>query len=193
MAFNYLNPLFGYNPASFGAPSDFDVIVLQGQTCPGICRLSGFERKWKFDKKGGKGANGVDSTGTGKGELSGTIKFFVWTSLQFLQWSDYIALFQYDITKQKLQALQVYHPSLAELGISQLLCEYVTPFVHEGSGLFTRDARMLEFSPPPKAAAVSTPTRATVTSTSKPNPAAIDPTAALQARIAQLTKQYQGI
>ncbi len=185
------NPLSGYNPPAQFAPSPYDVIQIQGVTCPGICVLSGFERRWKFDKKGGKGVNGITSTLTGKDELHGTVKFYAWTALQLVLWEGFRPLFKYDVSKQEMQAVTVFHPALADLDISALVCESLSPLLHAGHGMFTCEARMIEFAPPPKAAAVSTPTQAksgTGGTSQNATPAPTDP---LQIRIAQLRKELQ--
>jgi hypothetical protein len=184
------NPLSGYNPPAFGAPSTFDVITVAGQTCPGICVLSGFKRKWKMDKKKGKGANGVDLTQTGKDVLTGTITFYVWTALQLVLWEGFRPLFKYDTTKQQMQAVTVFHPALADLDISALVCESLSPMLHVGKGLYSCEADMVEWSPPPKAAAVSTPTQAKAGGSGPTiNPAAPAPTDPQQIKIAALLKQ----
>ena len=186
-----VNPLQGYNPPSIFSPSIFDVVVIGGATCPGIVKLSGFERKWKWDKKGGKGASGVTPTMTGKDECTGVLKFFVWTGLQFVLWEGFRPQFKYDPTKQTLQAVSVYHPVLADLDIASLFCEHLSPFLEVSPGLWSCEDKMSEFTPVPKAAAVATPTQAK-SNTPPPGfagfsgPPPLDATTALQQKTADL-------
>lgn len=187
-----VNPLAGYNPPAFFAPSEHDVVVIGGQTCPGIVTLDGFERKWKWDKKKGKGAQGVTPTMTGKDECSGTFTFYVYTALQFVLWEGFRPVFKYDPTRQNVEAVSVYHPSLADLDISSLYCEELSPLLHRGHGLWTCMAKMSEFTPVPKAAAVATPTQSKSSNNAKPNPAAPAPTDPLQIKIQQLVTQLRG-
>ena len=189
-----VNPLLNYNPPAFYAPSTWDVIQIAGITSPGIVRLSGFDRKFVWDKKRGKGAQGVDLSYVGKDIAQGRFVFEAWTEAHFEAWETFIPLFKYDPTRETLEAVEVWNPLLSDVDITQIVVESIGPFEHQGAGLWRRAVNVLEWKPPPKAAAVATPTRSLYgggISPSAPNPQAPDPTDPQQLKIQQLATQFQ--
>jgi hypothetical protein len=192
MASGALNPLIGYDPPQFNAPPNrWDYILLSGQQSPGYCKISGFKRGNKWDTKRGKGAQGQNQTYTNKPGAEGEITFYLWTATHFAQWESFRPLFLYDPTKTTtLQAVQIDHPSLADLGIKRVVTQDISPIYHDGAGLFYCVANLMEFDPPPPTSAVASPSAA------KPNtpPGATPPASPqdpLQAQIADLWKQFQ--
>lgn len=186
-----VSPLSGWQSLQLFSPSVYDVVQIAGATSPGLVRLSGFARKWKWDKKGGKGAQGITPTMTGKDECSGTFTFFLFNGLDFVLWEGFRPLFKYDPTKTTTQAVSVFHPALQDLDISQLFCEEISPILPvQGRGdLFTCEVKMSEFTKVPQAAAVGTPTQAKSGASSSPNPSAPAPTDPLQIKIQSLLTQ----
>ena len=147
---------------------DWDVITLGGQLSPGVCEVSEFKRAHEWDQKKGKGTLGATATYVGRPLAKGSIKFKLWTSLHFQQWDLFRQLFQYDPTKQNVTGVGIYHPSLADIGITSVVCESIGNIVHEGDGLYSVTVELLEYAPPPKASAVSTPTTSKTTTTIAP-------------------------
>lgn len=189
MASGANNPLSGYNPPSFQLPDPWDVVQISGQICPGYCTIEGFERKWNWDVKNGKGAQGTTKSYVAKPDVTGRFTFYVWTGQQFTQWEQFRPLFLYDPTKKNIQSVDVLHPSLQDLGITSLVCNSLSPLKHTGHGLFTCVAEMGEFTIPPKAAAVATPTGSNSTTKPPVNPQAPAPTDPQQIKIAQLSHE----
>lgn len=192
MSSGALNPIADYNPPVVANPNRWDVVTIAGQTCPGYCEIAGFERKWKWDKKTGKGAQGTTCTYTGKPAVEGELIFFLWTGLHFVQWEIFRPLFQYDPTKQQTQAIDIFHPSLADLNIKAVVIESISPIRHIGHNLYECRVKASEYVPPPKAAAVATPAgaKAAAGAGSGSNPAAPSPTDPLQIKIQQLYNQF---
>jgi hypothetical protein len=193
MASGALNPLANYNPPLTNTPDAWDVCQIEGTTCPGHCEIRGFDRKWNWDKKTGKGAQGTRSTYTGKPAVEGEIEFFLYTGQHFAQWEKFRPLFKYNPTKTSTQAVHVDHPSLADIDVTALVCESIAPIRHLGLNYFSCIVKFSEFVPPPPAAAVATPTTAATgkgagASAGGTLPSPLDP---LQARVAALTKQFQ--
>jgi hypothetical protein len=187
-----INPLAGYNPPAFYAPSTWDVIQLEGVTCPGTVRISGFDRKFVWDKKKGKGAQGVSLTYVAKDICQGRLEFQVWTEAHFEAWETFIPLFKYDPTRQNLQAVTIWNPLLSDVDITQIVVESIGPFEHQGAGLWTREVNVIEWAPPPKAAAIATPTTAQAGRNGPTvNPQAPAPTDPQQLKIQQLVTQFQ--
>lgn len=190
-AVNPISPIDDYNPPTFANPSQWDVVILQGITCPGICTISGFERKWVLDKKKGKGAQGVSVTYVGEEAAEGEVTFSIWTGQQRVLWQSFRPLFLYDPTRTTLQAVDIYHPSLRAIGISKVICEWLSPEKHVGSNLYQIVAKLVEWKPPPNKSAVATPTTAKTNSGSGVGGNAKSPLDPLQQKIADLYKQFQ--
>ena len=193
MASGALNPLIGYSPPQFTAPPNtWDVVKISGQTCPGYCEISGFERGWGWDVKKGKGAQGQSPTYTNKPECEGEITFFLWTAGHFTAWESFRPLFLYDPTKSTtLQAVSISHPSLEDIGIHRVVCQKISPIRHVGEGLFTCVVKLLEFSPPPPTSAVASPNGTKPDTTNPGAPLPASPQDPEQVKIAQLYAQLQ--
>lgn len=143
------------NPIDF--PQDWDVIKVAQQTSPGLCKLSGFVRDHEFDVKKGKGTIGGTVTFVGRPPAKGTVTIQLWTLDHFTQWFAFMPLLRYDPTKKAVQAVDVYHPSLALIEMTSFVVEGVGAIEHQGNGLYAVVVKLLEYFPPPKASAVSTP------------------------------------
>lgn len=187
--FSPSNPLSGWNPPQTADPSPFDVVLVAGQRNPGTVKVEGFKRKWKWDAKSAKGSFGEQLTFAMKHASTGSLTFFVWTEQQWDQWSSYVALFKYDPTKQIVSAVQIDTPLFTDLGLRQFVTVSIEPFRHLGEGLWAREVELIEWSPPPKVAAVSTPVIARSGAPS-PVPGAPAPTDPLQLKIQNLYQQF---
>ncbi len=183
------------NPIDF--PQAWDAIVLGGVTSPGKCEVSEAKRSHEYDVKKGKGTLGATITFVGRPPAKFSVKFFLWQASHFAQWDAFRPLLKYDPTKKKVSAIDIYHPSLADVEINSVVVESIGNIMHAGDGLYTISVDFLEYFPPPKASAVSTPNGSTSgtsgagtgASAGATPPAAVD---AQQAQIAALLKQAQG-
>ncbi len=147
------------NPLRF--PQIWDQFSVGGVVNPGVVPpggLTGFERKYDWDVKKGKGAYGGTVTFTQKPPATGKIKIHLWTISQIDSLESFIPLLQYDPTKTTVKAVDIYHPSLALTGVRSVVTEDISPLIHEGQGLYSVTFSFIEYNPPPKASAVSTPT-----------------------------------
>lgn len=144
-------------------PQAWDVIVIGSATSPGICKVSEFKRAFEWDVKKGKGTFGSTVTFVGRPPAKGSITFYLWTAQHFTDWETFRPLLKYDPTKNTVKAVDIFHPSLADIGISSVVTESLGNIVHEGNQLYSVKVDFLEYFPPPKKSAVSTP------NTSDPN------------------------
>lgn len=192
MASGALNPLIGYDPPQVTAPPNrWDYIFLNGQQSPGYCKISGFKRGNKWDIKRGKGAQGQNPTYTNKPECAGEITFYLWTETHFVQWETFRPLFLYDPTKTKtLQAVQIDHPSLADLDIKRVVTQDLSPIYDDGAGLYHCTANLMEFTPPPKDSAVSSPSAAKPNNPIAGAPLPPSPQDPMQQKIADLWQTF---
>ncbi len=142
----------------FDNPSDYDVVKIGGIECPGICQLSGFKRLTEWDVKKGKGTKGGTATLTQLPPAKGSIKFMLWTPFHFEAWDAiFRAQFKYDPTKKTVNAVDIYHPTLAAIDLHSVVTESISAVEHEGKGLYSITVELLEYLPPPKKSATGTP------------------------------------
>jgi hypothetical protein len=179
-------------------PQYWDRVRLSGQYSPGLAVVREFRRKHKFDRKGGKGAQGVNMTYVGRTEpIAGQIEFYLragpnfaggyYTDLQ--DWEQFSTLFLYDSTKAvQVNAITVEHPSLAMIGLSVVVCESISNPVQvmPGTAVYRVVVDLAEWAPPPPVSAVATPkVKPTAPAPIQPPGVPTDPTdAALQKQVA---------
>jgi hypothetical protein len=176
-----------YNPIDY--PDLYDYIYVNGQECPGWCVVSGWVRKWGWEKKTGKGIQGTVLTFTGKPSAEGDIIFYLTEPADFEEWVTFFLNFKYDATKKKqLFAVDVRHPLLVDIGVRACVVETISQIEHEGLNLWSRKVHLVEYAPPPKAASVSTPQGSTNKSDVNTfiGPPAPDPTNPLDTKIASM-------
>lgn len=138
-------------------PQAWQVIQLGSSTSPGVCIVSGFRRAHEWDVKKGKGALGATITFVQRPPAKGSVEFLLWQPIHFQQWDIFRPLLKYDPTKKAVQAIDIYHPSLADVEISSVVTENIGAIEHKGDGLYSITVDFMEYFPPPKASAVSTP------------------------------------
>lgn len=196
-------------------PTDWDSVVIAGQVSPGLCNVGEFKRKWAWDEKSGKGAQGGVLSYTNKRLCRGQLEFLLLTgprptlatdppSLLFgppmyTMLDDFLSfaeLFQYDPTKKIATAISIYHPSFATIKLKAVVCEDISNFVRVRTGLYKVVVSLIEYAPPVPVSAVSTPMVAASVSTNalnKPPGSTPDPAdLALQKQIAAQLAIAQG-
>jgi hypothetical protein len=161
------------NPIQFS--ETWSYITIAGQRSPGAIAVNGirgFERETGWDKKKGKGTQGATLSTTTLPPAEGSITFQLWLPEHFSQWGVFRALLKYNPAKKKTDAaaaLDIFHPSLADLNISQVVTHKISPAVHVGKGLYLIHVDLIEWLKPPPVSIVAT------TSSSKPNDVAKAP------------------
>jgi hypothetical protein len=142
----------------FTNPSAWDTIKLGGQPNPGLAIVGQFKRVYPWDKKQGKGVVGTVSTLTGIPAIRGVkIVFQLWTRQHFIDWANFVQLFQYDPdAAAAIAAIDIEHPSLVMNGPKAVLCESITNPVHKGNGLYEIEVELSEYLPVVAKAAVKT-------------------------------------
>ncbi len=152
------------NPLFF--PEEWNVIRVignPGTVSPGICVLSGWDRKHGVDVKKGKGSKGATITFTDFPPVEGEIEFFLWDNgslgtghNHFYEWSLFLPLLKIDPTKKSPQAINIFHPALDDLGISSVLCVEIGPLMRGAGLMYSSKCKFLEYTPQPKGSAVGT-------------------------------------
>jgi hypothetical protein len=157
-------------PDPIAYPNKWDKVQIGSAFSPGLATVNEFKRKWVWDEKNVKGGQGANLTYTGKKLTRGTIDFLLlagpvpsapgtyYTDLS--DWQTFSQLFQYDPTKAAATAIQIYHPSLAMIGLKAVICEDVGNPTRITIGLYKVVVSLIEYAPPPATSAVSTPSAA---------------------------------
>lgn len=133
-------------------PEAWVVLVAQGQTSPGYILqgdLRGFEREEKWDVKSGKGTTGATTTHVAMEPAKGSITFSLPSVSAIGAWSSWLALWRFDTTKGKGQAVAVYHPALASVQppITSLVMTKHTPVTYDKDGCGKATIEVLEYMP----------------------------------------------
>lgn len=131
-------------------PQAWDVLNLAGVDTPGRCEVGEFPRENTYDVKAGKGTQGATETLKTQPPAKGKVTFWAWQPAHFQAWDAITPLLRYDPNKDKnQQAIAVYHPSLADNGITAFLPpEKLGNWTKESTGLFKREIEFLEFVQP---------------------------------------------
>lgn len=137
-------------------PDAWNKVEIAGRECPGICVVSGFVRNFGWDIKKGKGTKGATLTLNEFPPAEGKIVFSLWTQNHFDEWVEFRKLFLYDPPKTKGGPVDIYHPSLADIEITSVVCKSLSPVQHKGKGLYEITGDFIEYLPPPPVAKVST-------------------------------------
>lgn len=149
MSSAYLNPIEN--------PEAWDKVEIGDQECPGVAKLSGFKRDYGWDVKKGKGAKGATLTLNEFPPVEGTVTIYLWTPEHFAEWNSFKSMFNYDPAKKKTSPVDIYHPSLADIDCFSVVCKSIDAITHEGNQLYSVKVSLIEYNPPPKKSAVSTP------------------------------------
>ena len=167
-----------YNPLKY--PAAYDAIFIGNQISPGVCRVSKTKRGHQWDIKRGKGALGSTLSYQGIEPSKFSIEFDLWQepaafnaqgiTADFDLWDRFITLFRYDPTKKTIQAIEIYHPSLAQIGIHSVVVESVGNLIKKSpeSMIWTAEVEFIEYLPPPAVTAVATPAGSQALSNTNP-------------------------
>jgi hypothetical protein len=172
----------------FEDPKLWDTITIGGQDWYGLFKIRGAARQYVWDTKDAPGVEGANQTYRGKRPKVFHIDFYIWTNDFWLQWEDFSQNFKYSGVKGDVQPVEIYHPSLDAIDISQILCRDLGALERvSDDGMWMVSVEVEEFFPPLPVNATESPTAAKVTPPALPGIPA-DPVAAqLQA---QLAAQY---
>lgn len=171
-------------------PQAWDVVEIGQVESPGMCKVSGFKRSNEWDIKKGKGTVGATATYVGKPPAKGTIVFYLWTVAHFHEWDEFRPLLKYDPTKKAVQAVDIWHPALADIDVNSVIVDDIGQIEHEGQQLYSITVSLTEYFPAPKKSAVGTPAGSTSTQKGTTPGTPPDPIAdAQQAEIAALLKK----
>jgi hypothetical protein len=159
----------GFNPIQFAEASH--VVWLGNVPSPGVIMVNGiegFHRKTDWDKKKGKGAKGATSTVVQEPPAEGSFTFLLWEPQHWDEWAAFIPLLKISPDKSNVQGISIYHPSIADLGISSVVVDEVGPILHRGRAMYTRKLYLHEWQSPPAVSIVQTPKYVNTNAAPKP-------------------------
>lgn len=159
-------PFWGVAPTSLD-PSNanfpvWDIVLLAGQTLPGLCAVKG-GRAQRFDVKKSKGTNFGTLTAQGYDPAEFTITERIWTPQQLnALWTMMPILEPLYGALAIIQAVDVYHPSLAIRSIASVVIKDIT-LLHPSSirDVWEMDIKCQEYVPPQKKNVTATVTGTT--------------------------------
>jgi len=177
----------------FALPEAWDQITIAGQVWPPTSSgyrsakfdIKGAKRAYKWEVQDGLGVQGAVEIYRGWTPQPFTIEFFLWDSALYAAWIQFQPLFAYNARKTVPIPIQLNHPMLQNLGISQVIVEDIgaIEMVDPSARMFSVTVSLREFFPP-RAVAPATPDAA---SNGKPQDPNDDPVAVqLQAQLALL-------
>ena len=142
----------------FATPETWDRIKVADKVWPppetgyvsAKIKIAGAKRIFVWDIKDGPGVQGAISTYRGIKTAEFTVTFYLWDSVLYNAWIGYQGLFQYNGVKNAPNPVVIYHPMLANLGISQMVCEDIGPveMIDEAARLFAVTVTLREFKLP---------------------------------------------
>lgn len=140
---------------------DWDTVVIGGVQWEGHAKVSGFSRQNEFDVKQGPGVEGAASTYRGNKLAEGKITLYLWTEDHWFTLPFFLELLRFDPAAKSGQAVDIYHPSfdLAVPPIRGIVVKSIglPERQKDGDSLYTVTIDCLEFRPPKKKNATSTP------------------------------------
>lgn len=143
---------------------------------PGIFKLSGGGRRYKWDIKDCAAAQGQTETYQGwkvTEDIRGRFEFWLPEQIDEF-YARFLPVLKYDALKQNpIEAIQIFHPALFANDISSVITLHVGPLVHDGLQLWVVEVEWAEYRPAPKNNATSTPT----TTKANGDPTKVKPTA----------------
>lgn len=142
--------IVGYNPVE--TPEFYDHLIIAGVETPGVVKIDGASRPYKWDVKEGKGTSGGTTTFQGAGVPKVKVTLTMWLPEHFAAWDDLRTALQASLSKA-VTALDVLYPDLSELDIFSCVVEDIGQVkrVKQGDTLSTVDFSLIEYHPPKKA------------------------------------------
>ena len=166
-------------------PDLYDKFTLATKLSPGVTKWSGHDHKINWDVKEGSGQSGASSTLKAVPLRNPVASISLADQEDLDAWPAFATLIKSTVSGTTPKALEIYHPDLAEHGITSVCEGQISGAQHDGKGGRIYVVTFQEYRPAkPKG---GSPTGALT----KPGTVANDPNAKAKAELAKLTKQYQ--
>lgn len=148
--------LSGTNPIDL--PDLYDVLFISGIQAPGIARIEGASRQYKWDVKTGKGLSGGTTTFQGADVPKFKVVLKIWTQQHFDDWGILREVLIDSVSQKSITALIVTHRYLQELNIFSCVVESIgmPKAVKESDSLYTVEFDLIEYHPVKKSGGTPT-------------------------------------
>ena len=163
-------------------PALYNVVELGGVQSPGRVTITGHDRKQGWDIKKGSGQKGATTTRSTVDPVEFTCSFYLADREDFDAWPTFLATVNSTADGAAPLALDIYHPDLAEVGITSVVKATVAGTTHDGMGGQTKVVKFLEYRPPAPARGSPKGSKASAKA-QNPNQAALD-------ELARLTEEF---
>ena len=140
-------------------PAAYNFVTCAGVKSPGIFKLSGGGRPYKWDIKDAAAAQGATETYLGwkiSERIEGRFEFWLPGQIDEF-YATFLPVLKYDATKTAPQPIQIFHPALLANDISSVITVHVGPLTHDGGQLWVVEIEWAEYRPPPKKNVTTTP------------------------------------
>lgn len=150
----------------FDNPASWDVITVGNQVWTGKIEIRGSSRWYRWQKKVARGQEGATNTYQGDKPDPFEIEFFIWTAEQYTKWISFMPVFKYFGVKGDVVPIKVYHPALALVNITAIVCDRIGAVEPRGEDkLYSVKVRVHEYVPAKPGNATATPVAALPTTT----------------------------
>ena len=181
----------GVIPSPLSDPTAWSSVTVSGITIgpkdgSGLVRIvDNAGRPYKWQIKDAAGQDGGTSTFRGKKPPEFGLEFHLWTDRHFAVFQSLVTTaLLYDATKTTMDAVDIYHPGLAMVGLTQILVDDIGVPVQQGDRkMWHATIKVHEYFPPVDANVTSTPEASASGDPNTPGQAP-DPNADLQAAVA---------
>jgi len=122
-----------------------DRCLLGGYPTPGLCEVAGASSPRKWDEQAGYAMTGAILIYRGIALSHFTMRFKLYTTEHWLQWSDIRPILLRPPIGTRAKALDVDHPVLNEVGITHLVVEDVSAPEQVEDGVWSIEAKCIEY------------------------------------------------
>jgi hypothetical protein len=178
-------------PSPTLSPELYDAIVLGGRVSPGVVKLSGHDREFKWDVKEGNGQDGASSTYKGAKLASFTATFALADDEDRDAWETFEAIIRGMVEGASATALAIYHPDLARNRIDAVSTGKIGGMTHDGMGGSTVVVTFQEYKPAKKKSSTPSGAKSQAKGGAGDPAKADDPNAAAKAELEALLKEAE--
>ncbi len=129
----------------------YDSFLLAGEPSPGICRFGAPKAVTGWNNAAGKGDDGGETTLNGAVLSEFTCTITLWNGdyelSHFILWEAWKPILMTPVAKGAERALDIYHPQLADLGITSVVVKSWTNPEPNPDGTSTVTIEFLQYSP----------------------------------------------
>lgn len=130
-----------------------DWVSIGGQKSPGIATVKGGASLRDWEQRKGYGLSGASSVYTGDSLSDFEIEFKIWDNADlrgsmFTEWYLFAQVLRKVPRGKRPKSFTIFHPMLAEVGITRAVVTKVGQFSQDKDGIFTKTVNFLEYREP---------------------------------------------